>query len=79
MSHLFISIFYFYVDKMTTEYQYMVPLSEIIKKDDKIFSKNMKKLKHDTLKEMKNNDYEFKDVIIDEIYGLDCYRIIDFE
>ena len=57
----------------------MVPLSEIIKKDDKILSKNMKKLKHDTLKDMKNNDYEFKDVIIDEIYGLDCYRIIDFE
>ena len=57
----------------------MVSLSEIIKKDDKILSKNMKKLKHETLKDMKNNDYEFKDVMIDEIYGLDCYRIIDFE
>ena len=64
---------------MNFEDQNMVPLSEIIKKDDKILSETMKKLKHETLKDLKHNDYVFKDVIIDEIYGLDCYRVIDIE
>ena len=64
---------------MNIEVQNMVPLSEIIKKDDKILSKIMKKLKHQTLKDLKRNDYEFKDVIIDEIHGLNCYRVIEIE
>lgn len=58
-----------------TEYQYMVPLSEIIKKDDKILTKQMRKLKHETLELMKNNNYVFKDVIIDEMYN-GGYRVI---
>lgn len=58
-----------------TEPQYMVPLSEIIKKDDKILSKQMRKLKHDTLDKMKNNNYMFRDVIIDEMYN-GGYRVL---
>lgn len=58
-----------------TEPQYMVRLSEIIKKDDKILSKQMRKLKHDTLEKMKNNNYEFRDVIIDEMYN-GGYRVL---
>lgn len=58
-----------------TEPQYMVPLSEIIKKDDKILSKQMRKLKHDTLDKMKNNNYVFRDVIIDEMYN-GGYRVL---
>lgn len=60
-----------------TEPQYMVRLSEIIKKDDKILSKQMRKLKHDTLEKMKNNNYQFRDVIIDEMYN-GGYRVLSF-
>lgn len=58
-----------------SEPQYMVLLSEIIKKDDKVLSKQMRKLKHETLEEIKNNDYQFEDVIIDEMYN-GGYRVI---
>ena len=60
-----------------TEYQYMVLLSEIIKKDDKILSKQMRVLKKRTLKYMKDNNYQFEDVMIDEIYN-GGYRVIHF-
>ena len=60
-----------------TEYQYMVLLSEIIKKDDKILSKQMRELKKQTLKYMKDNNYQFEDVMIDEIYN-GGYRVIRF-
>ncbi len=63
------------MDIKMTEPQYMVPLSEIIKKDDKILSKQMRKLKHDTLDKMKNNNYMFRDVIIDEMYN-GGYRVL---
>ncbi len=61
-----------------TEPQYMVLLSEIIKKDDKILSKQMRELKHETLKDIKNNDYKFEDVMIDEMYN-GGYRVIHFK
>lgn len=63
------------MDIKMTEPQCMVPLSEIIKKDDKILSKQMRKLKHDTLDKMKNNNYVFRDVIIDEMYN-GGYRVL---
>ena len=47
------------------EPQYMVLLSDIIKKDDKVLSKQMRELKKQTLEEIKNNDYQFEDVIIE--------------
>ena len=58
-----------------TEPQCMVLLSEIIKKDDKVLSKQMKQLKKQTLEDIKNNDYQFEDVIIDEMYN-GGYRVI---
>ena len=61
-----------------TEPQYMVLLSEIIKKDDKILSKQMRELKHETLEDIKNNDYQFEDVMIDEMYN-GGYRVIHFK
>lgn len=59
-----------------TEYQWMVPLSEIIKKDDKKLSKQMRKLKHETLEKIKDNNYVFRDVIIDECCNGRTYRVI---
>ena len=58
-----------------TEPQCMVLLSEIIKKDDKVLSKQMKQLKKQTLEDIKNNDYQFEDAIIDEMYN-GGYRVI---
>ena len=58
-----------------TEFQYMVLLSDIIKKDDKILSKQMRELKKRTLEDIKNNEYQFEDVMIDEMYN-GGYRII---
>lgn len=59
-----------------TEPQYMVLLSEIIKKDDKILSKQMRELKKQALRDIKNNDFE--DVMIDEMYN-GGYRVIHFK
>ena len=59
-----------------TEPQYMVLLSEIIKKDDKILSKQKRELKKQALRDIKNNDFE--DVMIDEMYN-GGYRVIHFK
>ena len=57
---------------MSKQSQCMVPLSEIIKKDDSILSSQMRRLKRKAIKSKLNN---LENIIIDEI---DCggFRII---